>query len=448
MTLGAARTVARNTLVYGLIALASLVAAIVLFEAYHRIMLLYKIPARVNGAAMWLQNHTLTHGPMDDYFGRTTATHPRGLFKINTVIDIAVAHPTAGILNFSVRTNNVGLLSEHDYVVERDPSRPEYRIAVIGDSMTGTSTATYQWVDTVQELLNSSAVLREKVGGKTIIVYNLGWIGAGFNTFWQEYDRSARYFTPDLVVVNYIDIDLERTGKGHITDDKAMIDHAKEHLGRILDAHPNTIVALMPIYNELMTEKPTVERTRMLMQAMPGLKVEIMQSRLPTQLGKDEIEKWFSVPHDAHLSDRGGEIYARAFAGWIAENISGRPHDFSRTPTKYWDLDPNAPRTRKIVNSLSYIADRPATVAEIKRLILEKEIKGKVFAFFPYSYYLPISGTDGLTVPYTRPLKSGFEQIPFGAGRDDVVYLFVSCTSPPLTLDNPECYHFQHVFVK
>jgi hypothetical protein len=220
-------------LVYAAIVLVSIGVAFLSFEIYWRIQVRNNILTMVKSAnALWIQTHTLTRSPVDDFFDRHTEEHPKGLFKVNTTFDIAVVHPTNGTLNFSVRTNNVGLLSDKPYRFERDPKHPEYRIVVLGDSMTGPTTATYQWVDTVEDLLNSNRALRQKVGGKEFRVYNLGWVAAGFQTFWKAYEKSGQYFSPDMVVVNYIEADFPRTDGPHLKSEQEMIAHARLYWGR------------------------------------------------------------------------------------------------------------------------------------------------------------------------------------------------------------------------
>ena len=100
--------------------------------------------------AMWVQNQPLTTSEVDHKFGRKPVMIPNGLFKMNTTLDFAAVAPDGNVnMHFSVRTNNFGLLSDKDYVVKRQPEKPEFRIVVLGDSFTGTTTATYQWVDTL-----------------------------------------------------------------------------------------------------------------------------------------------------------------------------------------------------------------------------------------------------------------------------------------------------------
>jgi hypothetical protein len=138
-------------------------------------------------------------------------------------------------------------------------------------------------------------------------------------------------------------------------------------------------------------------------------------------------------------------------AGLIAERITGIKMDFSETPSKYSSevLGPNKPRLRKIVNSLSPLADAPAKVAEIKNYIHKEMIKGKVYSFYLYSLNRMLgNGSDGLTIPFTKPLTGSFEKIAYGPDPNDVVYLNVMCTSKPVSLRNPACYHQFHMFAR
>ena len=85
----------RSIICGGLIVAISALAGVVGFEIYHRVNLSSRIPERINSAAMWIQNHTLSPSPSDEYLGRKIETHPRGLFKINTTIDVGVARRSA-----------------------------------------------------------------------------------------------------------------------------------------------------------------------------------------------------------------------------------------------------------------------------------------------------------------------------------------------------------------
>ena len=436
---------------YTIVIVILVVLSLLVFEVYHRIVLRQKILAIMERATLWVQNHTLVPGAEDEFFHRNVEVHPKGLFKVNTTIDIAVVNPTQGTLNFSVQTNNIGLLSERPYRLERDPEHPEYRIVVLGDSMTGPTTATYQWVDTVEELLNASQELRAAVGHKEFRVYNLGWVAAGFQTFWKAYERSGRYFDPDLTVVNFIEIDLERTDGPHLKTEPEMISHAKAHMDKLFAVQRKVLFTLMPIYNEMIPTVTEYERTPKLEEADPRIKPVVMRDRLPVHLGREEIEGWFNVPHDAHLSDRGGEMYARALAGVIAERISGKNMDFTKVPSKHGGevLGPGTPRTRKIDTALSHWANDQEAIMRIKSFIRGEMLAGKVYGWYPYSVHALMGmGTDGLTIPYTKPLTGGTQPVPFGPRPEDVVHLTMVCSSLPISLRNPECYHHFHMFVK
>jgi hypothetical protein len=138
-------------------------------------------------------------------------------------------------------------------------------------------------------------------------------------------------------------------------------------------------------------------------------------------------------------------------AGVIAERIAGVKINFSGVPTKHSAevLSPNAPRTRKINNSLSRLADDATQTARIKEYVQKEMLEGKVYSWYPYSVNRLFGrGTDGVTISYTKPLKGGFERVPFGPNPEDVVYLNVACTSEPLSLRNPECFHHFHMYAK
>lgn len=324
---------------YAAIVAASAALALVVFELHFRWQLAKRIDSHFAQAHFWIQNQPISAvaTEIDDILGLTVKSHPLGQFRTDTRIDTSVV-PTdqkRRSLHFSVRINNVGLMSDHDYTIERSAAAPEFRIAVLGESFTGPTTATYQWVDTLEELLNNSPALVRAAGGKKIRAYNFGWVGAGFEHFWREYDRSARHFTPDFVVLNYLEIDFPRA-KTHMTDEAEMAAHAAQYV-RLLAAEKPLIATVMPDYSEVADPSKPLSRTQRLRALLPGIDIVDMRHHLKLPPNPKDAETWFNIPQDAHYSDRGGEHYVRALAKVIAKRM-GVDADFSNARTRYGDL--------------------------------------------------------------------------------------------------------------
>ena len=58
------------------------------------------------------------------------------------------------------------------------------------------------------------------------MIKHLGIIGAGFARFWDAFDKSGRHFSPDLVVVNYLNLDLPRGRRIHLRTEEEMLAEA------------------------------------------------------------------------------------------------------------------------------------------------------------------------------------------------------------------------------
>jgi len=444
----------RRKLAYA--ALFVLVPAVIgatIFEVAYRLYVSRTLQNRFWRAHLWIQNQQLARSEtdIDQLFGLKVAAHPRGLFRTNANIDTAVipVDPARTALNFSVKTNNIGLLSDRDYEFERDPASPEYRIVVLGESFTGTTTATYQWVDTLEDLLNDSAPLRAALGGKRIRTYNLGWVGGGFQTFWKEFDLSGRHFDPDLVLVNYVEIDFPRTDSTHMVDESKMVEHAAAHLRRIAGETREMIVTAMPLFAELAKPTLPLARTERLRIAMPELPIIDMRTVLPLPRSWAEAVSWYNIPQDAHFSDRGGELYARTLARLLAKRMAGLDIDFSKARTRYGHLvlRPATRTTRKVENSLSPIADRPDAVRRIYEHILSETQKGRWSKRRPYLWdILTRKGYDGIVQPLHERQYQALLKIPFGPAPTDVVHLNVSCTTSRIALSDPDCYTHLHMF--
>jgi hypothetical protein len=111
------------------------------------------------------------------------------------------------LLESSIKTNAQGYRSAFDYA---PPSAGEFRIAVLGDSLTAQHMSRSPWTDVVQRRLNADTGLAATVDAKRFAVYNFGVVGAGFDTFAQVYMDHARRFQPHLVLVNFITPDVMR----------------------------------------------------------------------------------------------------------------------------------------------------------------------------------------------------------------------------------------------
>ncbi|CAA7612124.1 SGNH/GDSL hydrolase family protein [Magnetospirillum sp. UT-4] len=342
-------------------------------------------------------------------------------------------------LNVKVRTNNLGFLSDLPY----DLSSPgdEYRIVVLGDSMTGTTTMPYQWVDEVQTLLDADEDLKGALGRRKIRLYNLGIPGAGFPHFAEGLGWYGAEIKPDLVVVNFtlgtmprktvittangdmvipglvsyrIGTELVRVYvsclsepislssdacwhynwyfapakvirdpvlraemralvgndmvKGRVwssmrslaldrllgrddhmynwrvptqskmdeSERQTIVAHVAAEMNRIAESHPNVLPVLMPLYWDMVPERIDYVLPRMLAERDPRFDAVMMRAAMP-EAGPEEIASWYNVPHDGHLSAKGGHIYAKAMARAIVEHL-GRQGVIPPPPTPHLPL--------------------------------------------------------------------------------------------------------------
>jgi len=444
----------------------SLLVGVFVFEIYHRFELAGRIQDKISNSYLWIHSNSLHSDPnnLDNYLKSFNKTPKGGQFRASSRFDLSIVHEKRGSKNFTVRTNAHGLLSEKEYVEKRDPKNPEYRVAVLGDSFTGPTTATYQWVDTIEDLLNANSELKELFPNVTFKTYNFGWIGAGFQTFWKEFNEGARHFDPDLVIINYIEKDFPRADGKHFSDNTEMVLHAKKHVQKIFDAHDNFLVTLMPVYSDFDENLDSgiagYKTTEMLEKEYPPFKPVRMRALMPVHLGKVEIASWFNIPHDAHYSDRGGEIYARVLSALISEKITGKRLDFSTIETQHSDMvtGSSKPNLRQIRTSVSYLSESPERINSIKSFIKNKMWEGRIFSTYPYSWnMLTGKGSDGLETPPTEPHSGTFVNVPYGADENEYVKLNIVCLLKEVPIEdqvsdwnltNPECKHYFHIYAK
>jgi hypothetical protein len=100
------------------------------------------------------------------------------------------------------RTNSHGHVSQFEYPERKPPG--EYRIAVVGDSMTANITNNVRWTEVLEERLNASPQWRASVGERFTRVINFGLDGTGMVQFGAIVRHHAMGYEPDLIIVNFI----------------------------------------------------------------------------------------------------------------------------------------------------------------------------------------------------------------------------------------------------
>ncbi len=105
--------------------------------------------------------------------------------------------------------NNLGFISTRDYRYERGPN--EFRIVVIGGEQTASTVASKSWPDFLEDELN------RRDPSVHYRVFNIGWPDAGPEHYVQYWQGEGVKFSPDLVIVNYVENDFHRalTGTAH-----------------------------------------------------------------------------------------------------------------------------------------------------------------------------------------------------------------------------------------
>jgi len=113
-----------------------------------------------------------------------------------------------GPFPISWATNNHGHIAREDYPAQKPAG--EFRIGLIGDSMTANVTNTVRWGDVLQDHLNTSEAWRASVGGRSTRVINFGLDGIGTVQFGAVASELAAPFGIDLLIVNLIKPDVAR----------------------------------------------------------------------------------------------------------------------------------------------------------------------------------------------------------------------------------------------
>lgn len=111
-------------------------------------------------------------------------------------------------LNAHWRTNSHGHVSDVEYPRRKPPD--EFRIAVVGDSMTANTQNSVRWTEIAERQLNGSPIWRALVGGRSTRVINFGLPMLGFVQFAAMLRYHVFDFDPDLIIINFISDDVRR----------------------------------------------------------------------------------------------------------------------------------------------------------------------------------------------------------------------------------------------
>ena len=180
-----------------LLASASIVLAYLVLEVGYRAYQYHTLPGRLFAAVA----AQLSSGP---------STHDQFMFDADTGYRYTPnfegqrGHPWYS----RWRTNSHGHVSQYEYPRRKPPG--EYRIAVVGDSLTANITNTVRWTELVEEYLNAAPRWRAAVGGQFTRVINFGVDGMGMVQFGAMVRHHVIAFEPDLIIVNFIADDILR----------------------------------------------------------------------------------------------------------------------------------------------------------------------------------------------------------------------------------------------
>lgn len=399
-------------------------------------------------AVVTVIDRDLAPGPVDQAVGRDPIPVRSDGFYFSPNARFSTLFASGGkpLIEYSVRTNSLGYLSENEYRAARDPAAPEHRIVVLGDSMTGHTTATRQWVDALEDVLNASAELKAWSRGKAFRTYNLGWPGAGFPHFAKALREKGLAFDPDLVVVNFIENDFGRTLEGpHLADGDAKA-AAAGAAAREIAVRP-AIFAAVPLFAEIFPERAPKPLSERLHRAIAPAPVIDMRDYLPAGADADAARAWYNLPWDTHFSDLGGEIYARALAGAVAERLTGRHVDFRMAKSRHFDPSNPVPAAR---NPILRIASDPAGLERLARLVGDAYARTRALDFGVSLGWLALTGRKSYLYqrPLDVPLHGAFLPVRYGPNAADEAWVAMACAKGPAALDNPRCWQWFVFYVR
>lgn len=191
-----------SKLILAVLLVVSLAAGYLLVEALYRWYLYRHYTVQAGYLVM-----TTDVPPVTTTFGQPGSVF--GVFAAAKPFTLTIYAPDGTMFDrHRVPINNLGWVSAYDYTRQKAPS--EYRITIVGDSLTASINNAKPWPDILQRKLNGDKSLLAKLGVKKISVLNLGVAGASMGMMANPLAVIAHRFSPDMVVVNFVIEDLPR----------------------------------------------------------------------------------------------------------------------------------------------------------------------------------------------------------------------------------------------
>jgi hypothetical protein len=107
-----------------------------------------------------------------------------------------------------VHTNNHGYRMSRD--IEKEKPSDEFRIAIIGDSLSACIHNNQPWPEILETYLNEDRQILKKLGKRKIRVVNFARDGIALEQFPAIVENEIASFSPDTLLVNFITADIYR----------------------------------------------------------------------------------------------------------------------------------------------------------------------------------------------------------------------------------------------
>lgn len=179
---------------------------------------------------MIVTTEQLHPGDFDRLLGTWIEISQVGLFKENRDVYFWIYGANGELLHHNVRhINNVGLFSQKDYRLEKEPG--DFLICVLGDEQSTSTLNEVSWPELLEDLLNADVGFFQDKPFKRFKVLNYSWPDSGFPIWAKVFEEKIAKLSPDLVILNFLEHSFERLihGKPATLGGKSVLGQAVEY---------------------------------------------------------------------------------------------------------------------------------------------------------------------------------------------------------------------------